>query len=164
MSRDGEIELAGGRIELGGGPLITAAGIGLIAILWATAYLSGLAPWLGFVDKTYRNLPLAGVTVAGQTSSGSSFGATGFAFLAGQEVYIDYDIALRRGAVRINVIEYARMEHVLWQTVAVSGPGTVSVRIPRTGLYGISVEPTVVGGIGPGYDVDISARWGARWP
>ncbi len=164
MPGDGEIEVAGGRIELGGGTFAAVGVVGLVVIGWLAAYLSGLAPWLGTMDKSYRNLPVGGLTVAGGTSSGTTFGPTAFAFLAGQEVYVDYDIDLRRGAVLINVLEYAGMEHVLWQTVSTSGSGTVAVRIPRTGLYHIDIEPTVVGGVGQGYDVDISAVWGARWP
>ncbi len=164
MPADGEFELAGGRVELRGGALVAASGIGVVVVLWLVAYLSGLAPWLGFMDKSYRNISAGAVTIAGQTSSGSAFGPTSFAFLAGQEVYVDYDITLRRGAVLINVLEYAGMEHTLWHTVTRSGSGTASVRIPRTGLYHITVEPTVVGGVGQGYDLDISASWGARWP
>ena len=164
MSREGEIQLGGGRIALGGGTVFAVGAIVLIVLLWLGAYLSGLAPWLGYLDKSYRNLSAGGVEIAGQSVSGGGFGANDFAFLEGQEVYVDYDLDIRRGAVLINVLESAAMEHVLWQTVTISGSGTASVRIPRTGLYHISIEPTVVGGVGRGYDVDIFATWGARWP
>ncbi len=144
--------------------MVAGGGVALVVVLWALAYLSGLAPWLGYVDKTHRDASGVGLSVAAGTVSGAGFGPTTFAFLEGQQVFVDYDIAIRRGAVLVNVLEYAGMEHVLWQTVSTSGPGTATVRIPRTGLYKISIEPTVVGGVGRGYDLDISASWGARWP
>lgn len=164
MPADGDIEITGGRIELGGSALVAASAIGVVVVLWVVAYLSGLAPWLGHVDKTHRDASSVGLSVAAGTTSGGGFGPTSFAFLEGQEVFIDYDVTIRRGAVLINVLEYAGMEHVLWQTIPQSGAGTAAVRIPRTGLYHIAVEPTVVGGVGRGYDLDISATWGARWP
>lgn len=160
-----EFELTGGRIELRGGVLAAAAAIGLVLVLWVAAYLAGLAPWLGYMDRSIRNVSAGAVTIVGDTSSGTEFGPTEFPFLAGQELFVDYDVELRRGALKINVLEYSTFDFVLWETVTHSGSGTVSVRIPRTGLYSISIEPTVVGAIGErGYDLDISAVWGARWP
>lgn len=164
MMRDGEIELGGGRIALGGGTLLAGGAVAFAVLLWLGAFLSGLAPWLGYVDKTYRDASSVGLSVAAGTASGGGFGPASFAFLEGQEVFVDYDITIRRGAVLINVLDYAGMDRILWQTVATSGTGTATVRVPRTGLYRISIEPTVVGGVGRGYDLDISATWGARWP
>ncbi len=164
MPGDHEIELTGGRIALGGGALTAGAVVVLVALLWPVAFLSGLAPWLGHMSQTHRDASAVGLSVAAGSVSGSAFGPTSFAFLEGQQIFVEYDITIRRGGVRIGVLEYAGMEHVLWETVSTSGPGTVSVRIPRTGLYKISIEPTVVGGVGRGYDLDIDATWGARWP
>ena len=144
--------------------MVAGGGIALVVVLWALAYLTGLAPWLGYVDKTHRDASGVGLSVAAGTVSGGGFGPTTFAFLEGQEVFVDYDIEIRRGALKIYVFNYDGLEDVLWQTVTNSGSGTASVRIPETGLYKIVIEPTVVGGTGRGYDLDISATWGARRP
>lgn len=159
-----EIEITGGRIESRGGAITAITVVGLVLILWLVAFLSGFAPWLGYKDKTYRNISAAQITVAGRSSSGIAIGPRTFPFLEGQEVFVDYDVELRRGALLISVFDLAEFEHVLWQTVTHSGSGTAALRIPRSGLYSISVEPSVVGGVGPGYDLDVSAVWGARWP
>ena len=139
-------------------------GPGRLVVRWVIAYLTGLAPWLGFVEKSYQSSSAdVGATVT-NTLLGMEFGPTTFLFLAGQEVYVDYDITIRRGGVDIGIWDHLGKGRSINHEVTSSGAGTASLVISETGLYSISIRPTWVGGDGLNYDVDISAEWGARWP
>ncbi|NNG04206.1 MAG: hypothetical protein HKM95_08905 [Inquilinus sp.] len=155
--------LAGGSAGVRGGGLVAGIATQICALLlWSGAYHTGLAPWLGFVDKIYSNIAAGPVTVAGRGESGMALGPKTFFFLAGQDVVVDYEVEIRRGALLIRVFEFSRLDHALYREIAVSGSDTEAVRLDRAGLYSIELEPTVGGGAGAGFDIDLSARWGAR--
>lgn len=136
----------------------------VVLFVWLAVSTSGLAPWLGTLDESYRDGRVEMTSAAVEDTSGGLFSLSSFFFLSGQEVYVDYDITIRRGAVQIIVQEHAGPERTFHRMVTASGSDTFTVTIPRSGLYHISLVPTGAGGVGSENDVDISASWGARWP
>lgn len=136
----------------------------VVLFLWIAVSTSGLAPWLGTVDESYRDGRVEMTSAAVEDTSTDLLSLSSFFFLSGQEVYVDYDITVRRGAVQIIVQEHAGPERTFRHMVTASGSGTFTVPVPRSGIYHISLLPTADGGVGSGNDVDISASWGARWP
>lgn len=136
----------------------------VVLFLWLAVSTSGLAPWLGTLDESYRDGRVEMTSAAAEDTSVDLLSLSSFFFLSGQEVYVDYDITIRRGAVEITVQEHAGSERTFRHMVTASGSGTFTVPVPRTGLYHISLVPTGTGGVGSENDVDISANWGARWP
>ena len=136
----------------------------VVLFLWLAVSTSGLAPWLGTVDESYRDGRVEMTSAAAEDTSGGLLSLSSFFFLSGQEVYVDYDITIRRGAVQIIVQEHAGSERTFRHMVTASGSGTFTVPVPRSGIYHISLVPTAAGGVGSEKDVDISASWGARWP
>jgi hypothetical protein len=164
MDLENHIRLGGGSIRLGAGAGAWAAvGIIGLAALWGFAYGVGLAPWLGFEQRTVRNLAIGPLTHAGQSSAGFDVGLKTFLFLEGQEVFVDYDVDIRRGSLLVRVFDETRFEPILHTHIVESGTGRISVRIPRTGLYEITLEPSTLKGPGTGYDLTYDATWGAHW-
>jgi len=162
MEHENHIRLGGGSITLGAGAWAAAAIVGLAA-LWGLAYGAGLAPWLGYEQRTVRNIAIGPLTHAGRASAGFEFGLKTFLFLEGQEVFVDYDVEVRRGSLLVRVFDETRFEHILHTHVAESGSGRVAVRIPRTGLYEVTLEPSTIEGPGKGYDLTYDATWGSHW-
>jgi hypothetical protein len=164
MDHHDHIRLGGGSITLSGagGAWAVAAILGL-AVLWGFAYGAGLVPWLGYEQRTVRNIAIGPLTHAGQSSAGFDIGLKTFLFLEGQEVFVDYDLEVRRGSLVVRVFDETRFEHILHTHIAESGTGRVAVRIPRTGLYEVTLEPSTIQGPGKGYDLTYDATWGARW-
>lgn len=136
----------------------------VVFLVWLAASISGLPPWLGTLDGNYRDSRVQTTAADDEDLFAGFFGMSSFVFVSGQEVYVDYDVTLRRGAVQIIVRDHAGQAAEFRHMVVTSSSGTVTVPIARTDPYHISVEPTAASGAGQGYDVDIAASWGARWP
>lgn len=164
MEHLNHIRLGGGSITPSGGAAVKT-GVALLGlpVLWALAYLGGLAPWLGFEHRSVQNIGVGPLTHAGGSGGGLAIGLEKFLFLEGQEVFVDYDVEVQRGSLVVRVFDYSRFEHILHTHIAQSGAGRVTVRIPRTGLYKVAIEPSAVRGPGEGFDLTYDATWGARW-
>ena len=151
-----EIAVACGRVT---GPivllLLTALGV-LVA-----AYAAGLITTLGYESRR--------VTYGGGVSSGGAgggFGLKKMLFFKGQTFYADYDATVRKGSLRIGVMEafgqIGKKPHYV-KSIKASGKGMVTYRIPKTSMYSIYFDGSVIGkGNAGGYDVTYSVRWGVR--
>ena len=132
--------------------------------LWAALYLSGALPWLGYAWMTRSSSSGGGIGVVGETRAGSGFGATTFLFFQGQNIVIDYRADIRAGALWLYV--YRPFDGVLGDGVAhfvtETSAGVWAVHIPQTGIYSITIAPTVMRGAGQGWDLNYTAWWGAQ--
>lgn len=164
MDQQNQMRLGGGSIALGGGA--AAKGFGAIVVLlalWVAAYMGGLAPWLGFEQRTVQSVGVGPVAHVGGLGGGLGIGLDSFVFLEGQELFVDYDVEIRSGSLGVRLLDWGSFEHV-WRTrIAESATGRVSFRIPRTGLYELTIEPSPLGGRGEGYDLTYGVTWGAGW-
>lgn len=145
---------------------IGAAGFSLAAIsLWALVYLSGVSPWLGYAWLKRDTFGAGPVAIVGENRMGTSYGVSTFVFFKGQEIVVDYNAEIRAGSLRFYVYELAKSgegagySHYVTET----GAGAWTYRVPRTGVYVVVIEPSVVRGAGRGYDMSYRVWWGARW-
>jgi hypothetical protein len=157
-------------IESGAG-LGKRAGIGAfwvpvaVVLLWVSLYFTGFFPWLGYAWLKQESFGAGPVTVVGEDQAGTSFGPSTFLFLKGQEIVIDYDATIRTGSLWLYVFDLTKAgqggggSHYVTQ----SGSGVWTYRVPRTGLYKITIDASVVRGAGRGYDMNYRVWWGARW-
>ena len=99
----------------------------VVLFLWVAVSTSGLAPWLGTLDESYRDGRVEMTSAAVEDTSADLFSLSSFFFLSGQEVYVDYDITVRRGAVQIVVQEHAGPERTFRHMVTSTGSGTFTV-------------------------------------
>ena len=151
------MELTFGRRASGPVALLVAA-----ALLCAGgAYFAGLIQTLGYEQRhvTYSGL-------ASGTKSGGGFGLKHMLLFEGQTVFADYDAEVREGSLRIGILEtfgpIGKKPHFV-ESVTESGSGQVAFDIPKTGIYSVYFEGSVLGnGQGAGYDVSYSVHWGAR--
>jgi hypothetical protein len=133
--------------------------------LWALAYFSGVFPWLGYAWQKRDTFGVGPITVVGEDRAGARWGVSTFAFLKGQEIVVDYDADIRAGSLRFYVYDMTKSgqgagaAHFVTET----GAGVWTYRVPQTGVYAILIEPSVLHGVGRGYDVTYSVWWGARW-
>jgi hypothetical protein len=143
-----------------GSLLILLAGFAI----WALLYLSGAFPWLGYAWLARSSISAGPVGVIGESRAGTSLGVSTFLFFEGQNVVIDYDADIRAGALWFYV--YRPFDGALGDGVAhyvtKTSSGVWGVRIPQTGFYSITIEPTVSRGAGHGWDMSYTAWWGAR--
>jgi hypothetical protein len=73
---------------------------------------------------------------------------------------------VREGSLRIGVLDtfgpVGDKPHFV-ESVAESGSGEVAFAIPKTGIYSVYFDGSVLGdGEGSGYDIIYNVRWGAR--
>ena len=122
-------------------------------------------PWLGYAWLTRQSFGAGPFSVIGEDQAGTNFGISTFFFMSGQEVVIDYDAEIRAGSLFLYVHDLTKAGQGLGGShfVTESGPGVWTYRIPRTGLYAITIEPSTAKGAGSGFDMSYSAWWGARW-
>lgn len=156
---DTDSAVSGRQIGLTGVTLLVAA-FGL----WAAAYFSGVWPWLGYASAARSSFGAGPVSVIGQQGVGGSYGLEDFLFIKGQEVVIEYDTEIQAGSLSFHVFQ--PFDGVLGDGVlhhvTESGAGTWSWRVPKTGIYTVLIQPSVLHGAGSGYDLRYSAWWGAR--
>ncbi len=151
-----EIAVARGRVA---GPIVLLLLTTLVILV--AAYGAGLITTLGYESRR--------VTYGGGVSSGATgggFGLKKMLFFKGQTFYADYDATVRKGSLRIGVMEafgqIGKKPHYV-KTIKSSGKGTVTYRIPKTSMYSIYFDGSVIGkGRARGYDVSYSVRWGVR--
>jgi hypothetical protein len=148
------------RIGTGAGGLFVAA-----FLIWGALYASGIIPWLGYAWLTRQSFGAGPFGVIGEDQAGTNFGISTFFFMSGQEVVIDYDAEIRAGSLFLYVHDLTKAGQGLGGShfVTESGVGVWTYRIPRTGLYAITIEPSTAKGAGSGFDMSYSAWWGARW-
>jgi hypothetical protein len=146
------------------------AGIAVAAglVLWAVLYATGVWPWFGFEAWTRRSVAVGpGQLIIGEDRAGGStgFGFSTFVFFKGQTIVVSYDVTIRRGCLWMQVWhlgDHGPNESVS-QCVAASGEGEWTVPVGATGFYAIIIDASVTKGPGPGYDMDYTVWWGARW-
>ncbi|MCF6197928.1 MAG: hypothetical protein L3J67_00780 [Hyphomicrobiaceae bacterium] len=129
--------------------------LAIIPMLSFMAYGTGLFPWLG---TSYR---VESFHTIGSSKVGYSVGLNRFYFLAGQTVFVDYDVK-NIEAGKLHILVSKRWEFggdnskTLFVEQAESGRFTFT--IPESGFYYIKIG----GSSGPnGYDLTYSANWGA---
>jgi hypothetical protein len=158
----GSVSLGGFRIGGQAGGLVGGV-VALAVVAWASAYLTGLFPWVGREGGTLKSFGAGKVTIVGSQDRTSSLGFKTFYYWSGQEVVLHYDAEVRDGGLRIYLVEGGGLRQRVFDAVTVSETGTaeVSYRIPKSGFYTWSIKPTVTAG-GRGYDLGYTAVWGAR--
>jgi hypothetical protein len=136
-----------------------------VFVLWAALYVTGLFPWLGYAWLKQESFGAGPVTIVGEDQAGTSFGPSTFFFLKGQEIVVDYDATIRTGSLWFYVFDLTKAGQAAGSShyVTQSGSGVWTYRIPRNGLYKISIDASVVKGAGRGYDLSYRVWWGARW-
>lgn len=146
----------GGRI---GGPaaLLVAAAL----VVAGGAYFAGVIQTLGYER---HHVTFSGF--ASGTKSGGGFGLKHMVFFEGQTFFADYDAEVREGSLRIGILEtfgpIGDKPHFV-ESVAESGSGEVAFAIPKTGIYSVYFDGSVLGdGQSDGYDISYAVRWGAR--
>ncbi|MCC7049881.1 MAG: hypothetical protein IT562_24450 [Alphaproteobacteria bacterium] len=145
----------------------SAAGLtlGLLVGVWALLYLTGLFPYLGYksntetFDSMFDNPSHLGWTA----STGLDVGPETFLFFAGQEVFIDYRVDVRRGSLWLYVRPYVSWNSATQEHITASGHGRLVHRVASTGLYYVVAQPSNARGPGSGYDITYTATWGAMW-
>ncbi len=86
-------------------------------------------------------------------------------FFKGQTIVGSYDANIRRGCLGMHVwplFNRTPGDHVS-QCVTTSGKKEWTVPVTKTGVYVISLDSSLIKGPGPGWDMDYTAWWGARW-
>jgi len=146
------------------------AGVAVIAglVLWVVLYATGIWPWFGYESWTRSSIAVGpGHFIIGEDRAGGStgFGLGTFVFFKGQTIVVSYDVTIRRGCLWMHV--WHLWDHgpnkSVTQCVATSGQGEWTVPVGATGFYAIIIDPSVIKGPGPGYDMDYTVWWGARW-
>ncbi len=136
----------------------------VLAVAWLAAYASGAYPWLGHASWTRRSTSLGGLTIAGEERMGWETGLDEFLYVRGQEIVIAYDADIRTGSLWFHVFRPfdGLLADGATHYVTKSGSGEWTMPVEETGLYHVTIEPTVVRGAGKGWDLSYSASWGAR--
>ena len=142
-----------------GGPLAWLLGAALLCA--AGAYYAGFIQTLGYES---RHVTFSGL--ASGTKSGGGFGLKYMLFFEGQTFFARYTTEINKGSLRIGILEtfgkIGSKPHFV-KSITESGSGEVTFRIPKTSIYSIFINGSVLGqNKGPGYDVAYSVRWGAR--
>ncbi len=133
-------------------------------VAWVVVYASGLWPWLGFANWTRSSFGAGNITIVGENRRGIDFGFDDFLFFEGQEVVIEYDVEVRRGSLWFHVFRLWDGELGDGSThyVSETGKGTWTARIPKTGLYHITIDGSPTRGPCCGWDLSYNVSWGAR--
>jgi hypothetical protein len=159
---DGEAASAAGE------PSFVKAAVIAVSLLlaWLASYVSGVWPWLGKASMTRSSVSAGNITIAGESRRGMDVGFDDFLFFEGQEVVIEYDAEVRRGSLWFHVFRMwdGQLGDGTGHYVSESGKGTWTARIPKTGLYHITIEGSPTRGKCCGWDLSYDAAWGARWP
>lgn len=155
----GETTVSGRQIGWTGAMLLAA-----VLALWAAGYFAGAWPWLGYTWMSRSSFGAGPISVIGEDRAGTSLGLSDFLFLQGQEIVIGYDADITAGSLYFHVFQ--PYDGVLGDGeshyVTASGSGTWTWRVPKSGIYTVLIQPSVVRGAGRGFDLRYSAWWGAR--
>jgi hypothetical protein len=136
-----------------------------LLVAWLGSYVSGLWPWLGWASLTRSSVSAGNITIAGESRRGLDVGFNDFVFFEGQEVVIQYDAEVRRGSLWFYVFRQwdGELGDGSGHYVSESGAGTWTARIPKTGLYHVTIEGSPTRGNCCGWDLSYDVAWGARW-
>ena len=142
-----------------GGPVALLAAAALVVA--GGAYFAGLIQTLGYER---RHVTFSGF--ASGTESGGGFGLKHMLFFEGQTFFAEYDAEVREGSLRIGILEtfgpIGDKPHFV-KSVSETSSGEIAFAIPKTGIYSIYFDGSVLGGgQSGGYDVSYVVRWGAR--
>jgi hypothetical protein len=144
---------------------VAAVLVVIVVVLYAAAYLTGLAPWLGFAWLKRDSFGAGPLTIVGENRIGTSLGIDTFLFFKGQEILVDYDADIHAGSLWIYV--YKPFDGVLGDGTATyvteSGAGQWTLPVTETAIYHVTIEPSPTRGAGRGWDLSYRAWWGARW-
>jgi hypothetical protein len=155
----GMTSLPARRIGAGAGG---AFAVGLL--LWLALYALGIFPWLGYASLQKSSFGAGPFSVVGEDSTGTEWGLSTMLFLKSQEIVIDYDADIRAGSLWLYVYDVSKttqgsgVSYYVTKTEA----GVWTYRVPASGLYTISIGPSLTQGVGHGYDLSYSVWWGAR--
>jgi hypothetical protein len=145
---------------------VIGVGIAAALILWGALYVAGVFPWFGYAWLSRSSIDVGpGHFIIGEDRAGSTFGFNNFVFFNGQTIVFSYDATIRRGCLWMHVwplFDRAPGDHAS-QCVTTSGKGEWTVPVTKTGVYVISVDSSLIKGAGPGWDMDYTAWWGAKW-
>jgi hypothetical protein len=135
--------------------------VAAVLVCAGVGYFAGLIQTLGYES---RRVTFGGVATG--SSSGGGFGLKHTLFFEGQTFFADYAAEVRKGSLRIGILEtfgaIGGKPHFV-RSIKKSGRGEVTYRIPKTSIYSIYFEGSVLGKAqGSGHDVTYSVRWGAR--
>lgn len=133
--------------------------------LWTGCYLTGISPWIGTAWMNRSSFGAGNITIVGENRMGTELGFSDFVFFEGQELVVAYDAEIETGSLWFHVFQPfdGTIGDGATHYVTESGQGEWTTRIPRTGYYHVTVEPSVLHGKGRGYDLSYSAWWGARF-
>jgi hypothetical protein len=155
----GTISIPVRRVGWSGGAAVSAA-----LAFWVGLYGLGTLPWLGYAWLARSSFGAGPVAVIDGDQAGADLGLSTMLFFKGQEVVVDYDASIRAGSLWLYVYEFAKAgqggggSHYITE----SGKGVWTYAVPRTGIYNISIRPSVTRGFGRGFDLTYRAWWGAR--
>ena len=147
------------RVGWGAGGVFAAA-----LLLWMALYASGAFPWLGYSWLKRDSFGAGPFSIVGENQVGTDLGLSTLLFFKGQEILVDYDADIRAGSLWLYVYDVTRAgqgggaSHYVTQT----GSGVWTYAVPKSGLYKISIGPSVTQGAGSGFDLSYSVWWGAR--
>ena len=147
------------RIGWGAGGVFVSA-----LLLWIVLYASGVFPWLGYSWLKRDSFGAGPFSIVGENRVGTELGLSTLLFFRGQEIVVDYDAEIRAGSLWLYVYDITKAgqgggaSHHVTQT----GAGVWTYAVPGSGLYRISIGPSVTQGAGHGYDLSYSVWWGAR--
>lgn len=133
-------------------------------LIWLVLYASGLFPWLGYAYLEKSSFGAGPVGVIGEDSAGTEWGLSTMVFVKGQEIVIEYDADIRAGSLWLYVYDVSKAIQGAGasQYIMQTGTGVWTWRVPKTGLYSISIGPSLTQGTGRGHDLSYSVWWGAR--
>ena len=128
----------------------------LIVAVWAVAYTTGIAPWLGTATRT--ELFNRGVV----QREGRTIGLETFPFMRGQRIFVDYDISrVTKGGLAIRVIRNGVLYPDKKGAVLITKPskGRFEYIVPRSGRYSIVSRCYAKT---EGCDISYKTTWGAH--
>lgn len=145
--------------------VVVGLALGLFFCAWALLYLTGRFPYLGYKSntETFNSMVDNPSHLGWTTSTGLDAWPETFFFFAGQEVFIEYRVDVRRGSLWLFVRPLASWDSATQERITSSGHGRLVHRVVRTGLYYVVAQPSNARGPGRGYDITYTATWGANW-
>lgn len=135
-----------------------------ILVVWVSSYGTGIWPWIGTAWMDRSSFGAGNISIIGENRMGTELGFDDFVFFDGQEVVVEYDAEIHKGSLWFHVFQPfdGKLGDGVTHYVTESGSGTWTTPITKTGFYHVTVEPSAVRGVGVGWDLSYSVKWGAR--
>ena len=135
-------------------------------LLTMAAFYTGITPVLGWETGYARTHGMGSLfSIAGVLSWHIPLGSKIFYARAGQEVFVNYDKAATAGSLWMSTRPlFSLMETTAYTYADTKPQGTITLKIPASGLYYLDITPTVLGGPKStrGYDLSWTLTWGVR--